>query len=243
MARSFASSTEFLTFSPGGLTALTSRVFTVVAVIRLPSANRSIFSLANASNADQMFWIADATKLWGQDDFGSGLAVAQNVWGIAAISHNTGTGAWWHSWKPLGGSWSHGTSGSVVSTLGAWTQVRVGKTSINTAGVDLAAMAVYQGYKTDAEVEALATQNMADWMAGSPLAAWQFNQAAVTDTVTDLTAGGADQLSRTGTAVIAEPAGWTYYTPTPPASRFVRSGGVWVPVTRNVRQGGAWVAV
>lgn len=248
MARRFASGTDFLTVTPGGLTAVTSRAITVVAVMRGTGANPSninsgLLGLTSFSGTDQLQWFVDATKLYASGDFGSGLSISANTWGIAALSHDTGTGAWYHSWKPMDGSWTHATSGSVSSTMGNWTTVQIAKNSVHTGSVDLAAMAVYSGFKNDAAIEGLATANMADWMAANPLAAWQFNQAAVTDLVTDLTGGGANEDMRTGSSITDDPVGWTYYTSgvitTSPHS--VRSGGTWKRVWPKVRSGGTWV--
>jgi hypothetical protein len=67
---------------------------------------------------------------------------------------------------------------------------------------------------------------MDDWLAGNPAAAWQFNQASTSDSVTDLTGGGADQTGISGTTVVTDPVGWTYHTGTPT----VVPDGIAVPV-------------
>src|SRR5690606_36069826 len=45
-------------------------------------------------------------------------------------------------------------------------------------------------------------QSLQAWFDAEPDALWAFNQESVTDLVNDLTGNGADQIARTGTAVI-----------------------------------------
>src|SRR5690606_29629507 len=58
-------------------------------------------------------------------------------------------------------------------------------------------------FANDAAVEAAGLEeSLQAWFDAEPDALWAFNQESVTDPVNDLTGNGADQIARTGTAVV-----------------------------------------
>lgn len=217
MARRFASGNT-LTCAIGG--ANTNRVGTVILLVR---AYDAVFD-ALATNTDFIHGRNNTTSVWAMfldsgtifadSDFGSGLAGPSNkdTWYAIAYTKVSGNQAYHYHIAPVGGAWTHGTSGNAANGSGA-TNVLFGQGPTKGAALfDIAAAATFSTAMSDAAVEALGTTSMATWMAATPTAAWQFNQASTATAVTDLTGGGANQTAISGTTVVADPAGWTYYS-------------------------------
>jgi len=117
-----------------------------------------------------------------------------------------------------GGGWAHADYGATADTSGVVpvTKARVGRhfTDAGALDGDVAAIAVVQANWSDANIEAgNLTTGLSAWEAmigANPAVMWGFNQAAVTDSVLDLTGGGGDQTGRSGTSVAADPPGFSY---------------------------------
>lgn len=121
-----------------------------------------------------------------------------------------------------GGGWSHADYGSSGDSPNVpTTHFRVGRhfTSSGTLNGDLAAVAVVEASWSDGAIEAASLHTgLAQWMTligADPAVVWAFNQAAVTDLVTDVTGGGGDQLGRSGTSIATDPPGFSYLLSTP----------------------------
>lgn len=127
-----------------------------------------------------------------------------------------------HTLLLSGGGWAHADYGnSADSTNIPTTHFRVGRhfSSSGALNGDVAAMAIVGADWSDAVIEAgsLST-GLAQWMTligSDPAVLWAFNQAAVTDLITDLTGGGGDQLGRSGTSIATDPPGFSYLLSTP----------------------------
>lgn len=95
---------------------------------------------------------------------------------------------------------------------------RAGVSANFTAAV--AACAIFDRAFTQAEAEQIKGLGwIRHWLSMEPLSLWMFNQGVVTETVTDQTGNGANQIARTGTTVLLEepPIPYTQGT-TPPVS-------------------------
>lgn len=121
-----------------------------------------------------------------------------------------------------GGGWAHADYGASGDSPNIpTTHVRIGRhfTSSGTLNGDVAAVAIVGADWSDAAIEAGSLPTgLAQWMTligADPAVVWTFNQAAVTDPVTDVTGGGGDQLGRSGTTIATDPPGFSYLL-TPP---------------------------
>jgi hypothetical protein len=121
-----------------------------------------------------------------------------------------------------GGGWSHADYGTSADSPNVpTTHIRVGRhfTMSGALNGDVAAMAVVGAEWSDGAIEAGGlTTGLAEWMTligADPAVVWAFNQADVGDPVTDVTGGGGDQLAISGTAVGADPPGFSYLLSTP----------------------------
>lgn len=102
-------------------------------------------------------------------------------------------------------TWTHENGGSTLAdntiSPGGSGTIRFGQdTASRFFGGDMAAAACWNRALTDAERELL-PHSLAMWLGLVPDAFWVFDQAAVTQALYDLTGGGANESSRTGTAV------------------------------------------
>lgn len=216
MARRFTG-TDTITCAVGN--ANTTRAGTVILLIRAYDADFDALSRFT----DLISGLAGTSLVWGlfldnsvifNNEFGSGLAGPsdKDTWYVIACTKASGNAAFHYHLAPVGGSWTHGTSGNATDGSGV-DSIVFGAGVVEGAGkFEIAAAATYSAALSDSAVEALGTTSMADWMDATPTAAWQFNQTATTDDVTDLTSGGADQTAISGTTVTDDPAGWTYFS-------------------------------
>jgi hypothetical protein len=147
--------------------------------------------------------------------------VNEDEWVIIAITKAAGTTTpRGHIYQ--GGSWTHenhsSTAGNPASQAGG--TVRFGDlVGIAYRSMDLAVVAEWQANLTDAQIESMQSWDRAgNWGAGSapdPDGLWSFQQEDVTESVVDLTGGGADQTARTGTTVITDGPESFYYKTQP----------------------------
>jgi hypothetical protein len=85
--------------------------------------------------------------------------------------------------------------------------------STNTLDGKLAVTGLWGSVLSDANVEALETGRATQrWMDLAPLGLWDFNQGSTAIPVRDVTGGGADETSVTGTTVVTgdDPASWIF---------------------------------
>lgn len=106
----------------------------------------------------------------------------------------------WHHTEPSeGGPISDEAAGAVDIRFG-------GKSSaVGPFKGDIAAAAIFDYEMSDKEVESLVeVANLGEWGKKGPKAAWFFNQGKISEPVADLTGGGADETSHSGTSVLEE---------------------------------------
>lgn len=226
MARRFTS-TDVLTLATGAVP--TARAGTWIVLFRpydsafdLLTTNTDVMTtLATAAGVQGLF--LDSGKIFSNADFGAGGTgpTDKNTWYAMAFSKATGSVAVRYHLAALGGSWVHTASGTVADGTAGITSIVFGKGPIKAvAKFEIAAAAVFTGGLADLAIEALGTTSMDTWLAASPVAAWQFNQAATTTAVADLV-GSANQTALTGTTVTTDPVGWTYHASTTPFTKDV----------------------
>lgn len=215
MARRFVSA-DTLTCAIGA--APVGRAGTTIILVRpydsvfdILASNSDYVTTRNGTTAVASLFL-DGGKIFANNDFGAGAngPTDKNGWYAIAVTKASGSAAFRYHIAPLGGSWVHTGSGTTSDGTGA-TNILFGKGPIKGAGnFDIAAAAMYSAALSDGQIEALGTTSMNGWMAASPVTAWQFNQASTATAVTDLTSGGANQTAISGTAVVADPVGWSY---------------------------------
>lgn len=217
MARQFFN--ETLTVAAGAL-ADSTRAQTLFVVIRpydgvfesLSTDTDIVHGMAGTSASWSLFTASQ--QVFADGDFGSGgpQLSDKDTWYVTGVTKASGSAAYRYHVRPIGGTWTHVDSGTTADGPGGTDSVLFGQgPTRNNGKFQIAAAAVFAGAMSDQDIESALTDDMADWMAAQPLAAWQFNQATVGDDVTDLTGGGADQTAISGTTVVGDPAGWTYF--------------------------------
>lgn len=144
---------------------------------------------------------------------------ALGAWILLAATKPSGSGAPTGHWKNISsGTWSHAAGDTVTADSIAPTNFQIGRHSGNYFNGLVAAAAYYDYALSDTQVESLLTNlKTSDWFnvsggGADPVAAWQLNQASTATSVTDLTGGGADQVTLSGTSVVtgSDPSGWTF---------------------------------
>lgn len=167
----------------------------------------------NAYGGDNHVYMTFGTSFQSLDSWVSGR------WYLTAITKPAGVSTIRaHTYDYTAGTWTHTDYPTIGDGVGTITAVRIG-TTINGTPTDalngnVAAAAVWSTALSDANFTGGMATSMAAWIALNPLAAWQFNQASVATSVSDLTAGQANQSSISGTTAdgAIEPPGWSYYS-------------------------------
>ena len=148
-----------------------------------------------------------------------GQALPANVWCLVVVTKADGSAIpRWHVYRFDTQLWTHANFGAAMANntaLASDGEVCFGNFngSLWWQGFG-AASGFYSNVPDDATIEAAGLQTaLANWLTfGTPLAVWGFNQADATDTISDLTGGGADQMSSTNPAVetVDLPAGFSF---------------------------------
>ena len=243
MARRFTgASSEFLTFAPGAATALGNGV-TTLAVLHKPATNHRggiLRGLDSGGFTGLSLSCFDTDTMFVARSGSTGIgAYGTGSWLLDVIAIASGSATPRRHKFTVGGAWAHANGAGAVSNSTAvpHSSFRVGRSAADEYyNGDIAAIAGFAAnMSNDATVEGYGLEtNLAAWLALSPLFLWRFNQADVTTAVNDVTRGGANQTARTGTSVVADPPGFSYYLPgiDPPSevTQYVRVGGSWVPL-------------
>ena len=161
---------------------------------------------------------------WGSDDpsadSGSGVTISQDAWWLLAITKPTGTSAPRFHQKLLSagiGSWNHLNGSAVGQTVNDVARIRLGGVINSGANMRLACVAIWDTDLSDAEIESIGTaKSTASIYDLAPNCLWDLNQESISP-LSDLTGGGANQISITGTSVVTgdDPPGWTFGLTTP----------------------------
>jgi hypothetical protein len=155
----------------------------------------------------------DGLNYFTSSGFSSTSAWTSGVWYLGAWTKANGSAAVRsHTYNYNTATWAHVNHGNVSdSAAGPITDWRVGMTGpADRLDGKIAAAGVWSSVLGDLAIEGM-TATLGSWLSLSPAALWGFNQGSTATAVLDLTGGGADQTSISGTAVSAdEPPGWSY---------------------------------
>jgi hypothetical protein len=219
--REFDGTDDIIFVDNGTIGQLGNGSFTLLAVLKPTSKQdgECIMEVCSGSADCAGMWDGGSTKFNLQDDtyYDGPNNSADTTWQISVITcTGTGNGPRYHRWPLAGSGWSRVTAGTTWdgNTTTA-TQVCFGgyRNSTSFKDMRLAVAAVWNSALSDGNIDTISTAKTTQSInALSPLALWDFNQAAVGTSVTDLTGNGADQTSRVGTTVIVgdDPPGWTF---------------------------------
>lgn len=210
MARTFDGANDLLVTSAGATTGTTFGTFAVIMrrnstaynslVFLHTSTPTGIYGLLiedNASGNQLELATASASR------FSTFTVVNADGWVLVAGGKATGTTTpRFHKYVYSTNAWTHENGGGTLANAsGTVNNVRFGEwEGVDDFGGDIAAVAMWKRNLSDAEVETLPHSVMA-WHATAPTAFWLFDQSLTTQAVIDLTGGGANQSSLTGTTV------------------------------------------
>lgn len=131
--------------------------------------------------------------------------LASEGWVFLAVGKTSGTNTpRFHKYVYSTGVWTHEDGANTLADATATaTSVTLGAEGANYWNGDIAIVDVWNANLTDAQMELLPFRYAA-WFFNSPKGIWLLNQQSVSDTVKDLSGGGANESSRTGTTVVTE---------------------------------------
>lgn len=220
--REFNGTSDFLTLGAAGSTPqvgatswlclikplVTGTLGTFVTIART-TGNNSLFEMLDGAGAGILAHYNES------DGRVSGLAgVTATDWQILGVSKPAGTSIFPRLHRSIvgSGSWTHVDAtvnmGSVPSDT--WTKTYIGcrNGTTNFKNFRIAVAALFSSELSDANYQSVtgSTQQIANL---GPIALWEFNQASVATTVTDLI-GTANETARTGTTAVADDPAWTY---------------------------------
>lgn len=214
MSRQFSGGSDQIQVSVGGSSGRT-RAGTIICLMQTTNINAGVISGLNGGTHQWSYGI-DTNKPFGDADFGSGGGtITQANWWRVVYTKPSGSATYrYHTALHSSPTWTHQASGSASDGTAITGTFQFGQWVGTDNNLILAALAMYSSVWNDATVEALNWSSMSAWLAAGPTGAWQFNQASIASPVNDLTAGGANQTSITGTTVASDPPGFTYFSGT-----------------------------
>jgi hypothetical protein len=235
MARLFDGTNDEIRTSIGGIVG--TGAITMAAIMRRNSTvyNGVIGLHTSGGTATYSIEIADGTgslDFSGNVNWSPGITVVNaDGWVLIAVTKASGTVApRGHKYVYSSDTWAHNNSASNTANGASVSggTVRFGEwQDVDDFAGDIAIAGVWDRVLTDAEIENLAFTKEA-WHAAAPAGLWLFDQQAVAQSVSDLTGGGANQSTITGTALSTNSVPIFNYT----------DGPVWTVLTRVVAGGG-----
>lgn len=229
--REFNGTSDKIVLDNGALGAINnSAAFSAMMLLKpttIGGSDEGIHAVANGTTGLESMYspsAGDGRLFWGSDnpsaDVGNSTAIgfSAGAWQVIGVSKAAGSDNPRFHRSLLGGANAHSASASPVGTSAvAATQVFVGcfPDSSGFMAMRLAVLAFFTSQLADADYDNINTNASTDWILNnlSPAALCEFNQADVATDVTDLTGGGADQTSRSGTTVITvDDPTWTFHT-------------------------------
>src|SRR5690606_688842 len=199
----------------GALAGMTHGTFAALVKVQAPTGEYStILSLVTSGNVLRVQWYYDEDVEWHNifvPDRSTQVPLTgyANQWALLVARKASGSVPVTFSlYRFNQGQWTHASS----SNFANWTSP--GANGIVPRSLDgdeyfrglIAVQAVWANsvpFANNAAVEAAGLEeSLQAWFDAEPDALWAFNQESVTDPVNDLTGNGADQIARTGTAVV-----------------------------------------
>lgn len=211
MARTFDGADDVIRFSIGGLSGQTAAGTWAAICRRTNDVNfHSILGLHNSGATNTHYFQITPTDnlVLGANGVGEATSAftvtSADDWVVVAATKVSGTTTpRFHKLVCSTGAWTHSAgSGSFANGTGPGA---TGYAETSWQGGDLfqgdiAAIGVWSADMSDAQVESLA-YSLTSWWQVAPAAVWLLDQSATTQAVPDLTGGGANQSSLTGTTV------------------------------------------
>lgn len=223
--------TDLLTLGAGALSAVDGGPITIVIVFRADGVSSDQVLIRARDSSNVKIW--DVLISGGQLFYatagnftGCSSGLSANTWYLWAVTKATGSAQVRdHLCVMTGGTdtWTHTDRGAMPDGTGTVDHIRMSD-GTGSARLDgyIAAEAVWSSVLSDAAIEAL-RPGLAAWNSAAPAAMWRLNDSPVQD----LTSGGADQLSITGTTVDTgvEPPAFDYtIAPPPPQAISITAG-------------------
>jgi hypothetical protein len=235
LAYRFNGTSDYLQFGIGPFSGYTVGPFTVATLLKRNSAATAQTMPVWSTNVPglrlrKFFQATNVLRWGGSGNINGPTLTSTSVWYLIVLTRGSGTVTpRWHIWD--GTAWAHsdGSTTSADVTIASTDLLRFGKLDIGTPTDFLAADVVCTGAKkadsNDATVQTLSPTSFAAW------AAFGFDWLIGFDT--SLTSAGVlqdqaspgtgDEISRSGTTLVADPPGWTWggAAPTTPKSGFL----------------------
>lgn len=210
MARTFDGANDLIVTSAGATTGTTFGTFAVIMQRNSTAYNSLVFLHTSTPTGIYGMLIEDNASgnqlelaTAANSRFSTFTVVNADGWVLVAAGKATGSATpRFHKYVYSSNSWTHENGGGTLANAsGTVNNVRFGEwEGIDDFGGDLAVAAMWKRNLADGEVELLA-HSLTAWHASAPTALWTFDQSATTQNVLDLTGGGANQSSLTGTSV------------------------------------------
>lgn len=218
--RSFNGSSDYIGCSIGALSGWDGGPATIAVWVKPASTKDQgvINGWAFSQNSAEwhVYLGGDGRFYTGLSDSGYAGPYLTGEWFLLVMTKGNGSATpRWHIYRPATTSWTHANSSSTAGD-GATnsTTVDIGRAWGDFYGGLIAVAATWKSnVGNDAAIEALGLEtSLAGWEAASPDALWPLNQESTATPVEDITGGGADQTSITGTTVVTtdDPPGFSF---------------------------------
>lgn len=210
MARTFDGSDDVIHCSLGALTGQTAAgTFVVVARRGANSTFHTLVGLHNSGGSNTLYVQLNPSNnliigSGGGEESSMFTTTTSDGWCLLAVTKASGSATpRFHRYVYSTNTWTHQDGGSSIdngSSPGSGGTYRTAWQTGDLFNGDLAAVGIWDTPLSDAQIECLA-HSLMQWYGMSPKAFWLFDQSSTTQPVMDLTGGGANQSSLTGTTV------------------------------------------
>lgn len=209
MARNFNGTSDKILMSLGAVPASVAG-FTLAAIVRLQAVSRwnNILTLATSADATILDMTIGATNVLSVEPYaaaGNTVTGIATGWQLLAVSKPTGSNVCrGHRYVFSTGVWTHTDAvGNSADPGGTVARIYLGTfaTSDFLSG-DIEAAAMYDTALSDSQIESLPFTLMA-WLTLAPKALWKLDQSATAQKIIDISGGGANESTLTGTTIAA----------------------------------------
>lgn len=213
----FGSSGTYIECGIGTCAAMGTGDFTIVALVKFASTRGGVVGLwSDSASAYRRGVILDGGALYCVGDFGAGFVPTDLTtngsafqWVAARKQAGSNNIQWSHRDLTNNGSPEHAPNGFNIGDPGTATDIRIGEADNVEGRHIIAVVALWDSFLSQAQVESLMTNDLADTRALSPDALLPCNVAAAS--VVDTTGNGADATSVSGTiTAVSGPSGFTF---------------------------------
>src|SRR5262245_16266721 len=219
MSLNFGAISQHIDFSIGNAANLGNGAFTLL-VLWKDAGNTGLLAGHN-SGTERQGYLLDTNHIFGTGDFSSGFGTATaGDWMWLGLSKPAGNNHYRGHMRDYStaGAWSHGEAVGAANhgDPGTSNAIQVGAIpSTASSQGDVAVCGIWTSVLTDVAIEGACTSALSDFMAASPVWAVRMMNSAPSS-LQDLTGGGGNETSRTGTIT---------NTADPPSYNFTLSSG------------------